>query len=45
MTSPIIKYYKEKHTPFIISKITALDTTPEQVVEKILEEIKKLNLT
>lgn len=44
MTSPIIDYYKEKKTPFIISKITALDTPPEQIVEKIIEEIKKLNL-
>ena len=45
MTIPIINYYKEKNTPFIVSKITALDTTPEQVVEKIIGEIKKLNLT
>ncbi|MCW3997247.1 MAG: nucleoside monophosphate kinase [Candidatus Bathyarchaeota archaeon] len=44
MTSPIIDYYKEKKIPFIISKITALDTPPEQIVEKIIEEIKKLNL-
>jgi adenylate kinase len=44
MTSPIIDYYKEKKTPFIISKITALDTTPEQIVDKIIEKIKKLNL-
>ncbi len=45
MTSPIINYYKEKKTPFILSKITALQTPPEQVVEKILEELKNLNLT
>ena len=45
MTSPIINYYKEKKTPFILSKITALQTPPEQVVEKILEELKILNLT
>lgn len=44
MTSPIINYYKEKKTPFIISKITALEIPPEQIVEKIIEEIKKLNL-
>ena len=45
MTSPIINYYKEKKTPFILSKIIALQTPPEQVVEKILEELKILNLT
>jgi adenylate kinase len=45
MTRPIINYYREKKTPFITSKITALETSPEQVVEKILEELKTLNLT
>jgi adenylate kinase len=45
MTIPIINYYKEKKTPFIISKITALETPPEQIVEKIIEKIKKLSLT
>ena len=44
MTSPIINYYKEKKTPFIISNIKELKTTPEQVVEKILEELKIQNL-
>jgi adenylate kinase len=44
MTSPIINYYKEKKTPFIISNIKELNTTPEQVVEKILEELKIQNL-
>jgi adenylate kinase len=45
MTSPIIDYYKEKKTPFIISNIAELKTTPEQVVKKILEELKIQNLT
>ena len=45
MTSPIIDYYKEKNTPFVISEITSLNTPPEQIVEKILEELKILNLT
>ena len=45
MTSPIIDYYKEKKTPFINTKITSLNTPPEQVVEKMLEELKILNLT
>lgn len=44
MTSPIINYYKEKKTPFIISQIKELKTPPEQVVENILEELKIRNL-
>lgn len=43
MTSPLIKYYSEKKTPFVISKIDSLETSPEQIVEKILKNLKKLN--
>lgn len=43
-TSPILQHYKEKKVPFIISSITALDTKPEPVVEKMIEELQKLNL-
>jgi adenylate kinase len=43
-TSPILQHYKEKNTPFIVSSITALDTPPETIVEKMLGELKKLNL-
>jgi adenylate kinase len=43
-TSPILQHYKEKKVPFIISSITALDTKPETVVEKMIEELQKLNL-
>ena len=43
-TSPLLQHYKEKKVPFIISSITALDTPPETVVEKMIEELKKLNL-
>lgn len=43
MTSPLINYYSEKKTPFVISKIDSLETSPEQVVEKILKNLKKLN--
>jgi adenylate kinase len=42
-TSPLLQHYKEKNVPFIVSSITALDTPPETVVEKILAELKKLN--
>jgi hypothetical protein len=30
--------------PFIVSSITALETKPETVVEKMIAELKKLNL-
>jgi adenylate kinase len=43
-TSPLLQYYKEKNVPFIISSITELDTPPETVIEKMLEDLKKLNL-
>jgi adenylate kinase len=45
MTSPLIEYYKEKKTPFVISKIDSLETTPEEVIEKILESLKNLNFS
>lgn len=44
-TSPLLQHYKEKNTPFIISSITTLETPPEPVVEEMLKELKKLNLT
>ena len=44
MTSPIIKYYKDKKIEFIVSNITELKTPPEKVVEKIVNELKKLDL-
>ena len=43
-TSPILQHYKEKNVPFIVSSITALETKPETVVEKMIAELKTLNL-
>jgi adenylate kinase len=43
-TSPLLRYYKEKNVPFIVSSITALDTPPEPIVEEMIKELKKLNL-
>jgi adenylate kinase len=43
-TSPLLRYYKEKNVPFIVSSITALDTPPETVVETMIKELEKLNL-
>ena len=44
-TSPILQYYKEKNVPFVVSSIKALETPPEAIVEEIIKELKKLNLT
>ncbi len=44
-TSPLIVYYKEKKVPIITSTATAVDTPPEPLVEKMLAELKKLNLS
>jgi adenylate kinase len=43
-TSPLLKHYKEKNVPFIVSSITALDTSPETVIATMLAELRKLNL-
>jgi adenylate kinase len=44
-TSPILKHYKEKNVTFVISSIKALETPPETIVEEIIKELNKLNLT
>lgn len=44
-TSPLLVYYREKQVPIITSKTTSVDTPPEPLVEKMFEELKKLNLT
>jgi adenylate kinase len=44
-TRPILQHYKEKNVPFVVSSIKALETPPEAIVEEIIKELKKLNLT
>jgi adenylate kinase len=44
-TSPILQHYKEKNVPFVVSSIKALETPPETIVEEIIRELKRLNLT
>jgi adenylate kinase len=44
-TSPILQHYKEKNVPFVVSSIKALETPPETIVEEIIKELKRLNLT
>ena len=43
-TSPILRHYKEKKVPFIVSSITALETLPETVLEEMIKELKRLKL-
>ncbi|MGA2308867.1 MAG: nucleoside monophosphate kinase [Candidatus Bathyarchaeia archaeon] len=43
-TEPVLKYYKEKKTPFIEFKCDSLDMPPELAVENILKQLKHLKL-
>jgi len=43
-TEPVLKYYKEKKTPFIEFKCDSLDMPPELAVENILKQLKKSKL-
>ena len=44
-TRPVLEYYKRKEVPIIEVSCERLETTPEEIVEKILEELKKLGLS
>lgn len=43
-TKPLVEFFKEKRIPFVVSGTTALDQTPEPIVEKMVAELKKLKL-
>jgi len=43
-TQPVLKYYKEKKTPFIEFKCDSLDMPPEVAVESILKQLKQSKL-
>lgn len=43
-TQPLLKYYREKGTPFIEFKCEKIDVPPEMAVEEILKSLKKLKL-
>jgi len=43
-TEPVLKFYKEKKTPFIEFKCDSLDMPPELAVENIMKQLKKSNL-
>jgi adenylate kinase len=43
-TSPLLEYFKQKGVPFVTSSTTTLDAPPELIVDKMIAELKKLNL-
>ena len=44
-TEPLIEFYKKKKVPFVVSGTKSLDAPPDPMVEKMFEDLKKLNLT
>jgi adenylate kinase len=38
---PLLEYFEKKKVPFVVSKTTSLDQSPEPVVDKMIEELKK----
>lgn len=43
-TSPLLEYFKEKKVPFVVSNTTSVDQPPEPIVDRMIEELKKMNL-
>ncbi len=43
-TEPLITYYKEKKVPFVVSGTKSLDSPPEPMVEKMIDDLKKLKI-
>jgi len=41
-TEPLIAYYREKNVPFIISVTRSLDSPPEPMVAKMLDDLTKM---
>jgi adenylate kinase len=44
-TEPLIAYYKQKNVPFVVSVTKSLDSPPEPMVAKMLEDLKKLGIS
>jgi len=44
-TEPLIAYYKKKKVPFVVSTTKSLDSPPDPMVAKMLEELKKLKIS
>jgi len=43
-TRPIVQFFREKTASFVVASADALETPPETVVEKIIEDLKRQNL-
>jgi adenylate kinase len=43
-TKPLLEYFKQKKIPFVTSSAASLDQPPELIVDKLIAELKKLNL-
>jgi adenylate kinase len=43
-TRPIVQFFREKTVSFVVASADALETPPETVVEKIIEDLKRQNL-
>ncbi len=43
-TRPIIQFFRDKTASFVVASADALETPPETVVEKIIEDLKRQNL-
>ncbi len=43
-TKPILQFFKERKVPFVVANCDTLDMPPDIVVEKILEDLKRLKM-
>ena len=43
-TRPILQFFREKTAAFVVASADALETPPETVVEKIIDDLKRQNL-
>ena len=43
-TRPILQLFREKTVPFVVANCDALETPPENVVEQIVKDLRKLKL-
>jgi adenylate kinase len=43
-TRPILQLFREKTVPFVLANCDALETPPENIVEQIVKDLKKLKL-
>jgi len=43
-TRPILQLFREKTVPFVVANCDALETPPENIVEEIVKDLRKLKL-